>query len=370
MAKLKIGIIGCGEVAQINHLPSLRFLSDLFEVCAISDVSGAVLEGVGTQHNIEKRFLDYRDLVEDDKIDAVLITTPHVYHTEQALAALAHGKHVLVEKPMAMTLADADKLIAAQKQSGLTVQVGYIRRYATAFAEAVARVKNMDGVRLARVHDVIGQNAMVIAPTSKVIRGDDISQQTIAKGAQLTEQKLREAIGEAPPAIKNAYNLLSGLSTHDVSAMRELLGMPEDVLYAAQRSNGLYLSAAFDYGDFVCHFETGVDSIARFDCYLEVYSETQTLRVDYNTPYVRHLATKLSVVTATPDSGLQQETIQPAFEDNFTREWRTFYQNVTTGSAPKTNPEDYRKDLELFAQIIKKMREGEGVREPISTTLG
>jgi predicted dehydrogenase len=259
---------------------------------------------------------------------------------------------------MAMTLEDADKIIGAQKQSGLSVQVGYMRRYATAFEEAVARVKNMDGVRLARVHDVIGKNAMMVAPTAKVIRGDDISQRVIDEGARLTTQKILEALGEVPRDIKVAYNVLLGLSTHDISAMRELLGMPKSVLYAAQRSGGRYITAAFDYGDFVCHFETGIDDIARFGCYLEVYGASQTLRVDYQTPYVRHLATKLNVVTAAPESNLHEETIQPAFEDNFTREWRAFHRNVTSGSAPKTNPEDYRHDLELFDQIIEKLREG------------
>ena len=358
MTRLRIGIIGCGEVAQINHLPSLSFLQDLFEVTAIADVSAAVLGGVGARHDIEteKRFLDYRDLVKAAEVDAVLIATPHVYHTEQTLAALAHGKHVLVEKPLAMTLTDADRIIAAQKQTGLTVQVGYIRRYATAFEEAVARVRQMDGVKLARVHDVIGQNALMITPTSRVIRGRNTEQVT-AEGRQLTEQKLREATGDASSEVKAAYNLLLGLSTHDVSAMRELLGTPKGVLYAAQRSGGLYLTAAFDYSGFVCHFETGIDDLARFDCYLEVYSSVQTLRVDYYTPYVRHLATKLSVTTATPASGLHSETLQPAFEDNFTREWRAFYHNVTTGSTPKTDPADYRCDLELFGQIIQKIRD-------------
>ena len=180
----------------------------------------------------------------------------------------------------------------------------------------------------------------------------------------MTEQKLQEAIGNTSSELKTAYNILLGLSTHDVSAMRELLGMPERVLYAAQRSSGRYLSAAFDYKDFICHFETGIDSMARFDCYLEIYGETQTLRVNYNTPYVRHLATKLSIVTATPESGLRRETLKPAFEDNFAREWRAFYNNVTTRSTPKTDPADYRFDLELFAQIIEKIREGEAVREP------
>jgi predicted dehydrogenase len=346
MKRIRIGIIGCGEVTQINHLPSLNFLEEFFEITALSDVSAGVLEAVGNSHRLQQRFLEYQDLLASPDVDAVLITTPHAHHSEQTLAALEHGKHVLVEKPMAMTLEDADAVIAAQQRTGLIVQVGYMRRYASAFEEAVARVKKLEGIRLARVHAVIGQNAQFIAPNSNVIRGSDVPTPVIEAGKQLYQRKMRQAIGEASRELAMTYELMIGLCTHDLSAMRELIGMPKKVLYATQRHNGSYIGAAFDYGEFVCHFETTIDQIPRFDSHLEVYSDTQMLHVQYNTPYVRHLANSVHL-----------ETIQPAFEDNFTREWRAFYHNVTTGSVPKTDPSDYRHDLELFAAMIKCIRE-------------
>jgi predicted dehydrogenase len=351
--RIRIGIIGCGEVTQINHLPSLKFLEELFEVTALSDVSANVLEAVGNSHHVKQRFLEYRDLLASPDVDAVLITTPHAYHSEQTLVALEHGKHVLVEKPMAMTLEDAEAIIAAQHLTGLIVQVGYMRRYASAFEEAVNRVKKLEGIRMAR----IGENRFFIQSNSNVIRGSDVPAHVIEAGKQLYQRKLQQAIGEASRELALTYELMIGLCTHDLSAMRELIGIPKKVLYATQRHAGLYIGAAFDYGNFVCHFETTIDQIPRFDSHLEVYSDSQMLHVQYNTPYVRHLATKLEITSAAPDNGVYLETIQPAFEDNFTREWRAFYQNVTTGSIPKTNPEDYRHDLELFAQMIKCIRE-------------
>lgn len=125
---IRLGIIGYGEVTQINHFPSLKFLEDLFEVTAISDVSASALEGVGNRYHVKQRFLEYQELIESPDVDAVLITTPHTYHCEQTLAAIAAGKHVLVEKPMAMTLQDTDAIIEAQARAGVTVQVDYMRR--------------------------------------------------------------------------------------------------------------------------------------------------------------------------------------------------------------------------------------------------
>ncbi len=356
MKRIKVGIIGCGEVVQINHLPSLRYLEDLFEVVAISDISSNVLEKVGDMYQIPHRTTNYQELLSLGEVEAVLIATPNPFHTEQTLAAIAAGKHVLVEKPMSITLEEADQVIEARKRSGLVVQVGYMRRYATSFLEALHRKDTMGNIRLARVHDVIGQNPLIIQPTSRVVKGDDVPEQARKEASQLYKKRVQEAIGKAPEILYQVYGLLLGLSTHDISAMRELLGMPDKVLYAAHGSCGSYVTTAFDYGEFICHFETGVDDIPRFDCHIEVYSSSSVLRVVYQTPYVRHLATRLEVIETVSPGNIHTEVVQPAFEDNFTQEWKSFYDNITLNKIPKTSPEDYRQDLEIFQDIIEAMK--------------
>src|SRR5207253_10780369 len=108
-------------------------------------------------------------------------------------------------------------------------------------------------------------------------------------------------LGSNPPeALKKAYSVLLGLSSHDLSAMREMLGMPAKVLFATQRGKGFYLAATFDYGTYVCQFETGIDNIARFDAHIEVYGDEKTVRGQYGTPYVRNSPIRLFV---TEDNG-------------------------------------------------------------------
>jgi predicted dehydrogenase len=104
MQRLRIGIVGCGEVTQIMHLPSLNQLAEQFVVTALCDVSDTVLQVVSEQWRVEKRYHEYQELVAQDDVDAVLVANPDAYHTEVALAAIAAGKHVLIEKPMCMTL--------------------------------------------------------------------------------------------------------------------------------------------------------------------------------------------------------------------------------------------------------------------------
>jgi predicted dehydrogenase len=131
--RLWIGFVGCGEVTQIVHWPSLYQVLNQFEVTALCDVSPQILEQLGKQWNIRTLAMDHRQLVSSAEVDAVLVANPNAFHAEVTLDAIAAGKHVLVEKPMCITRREADQIIAAQKESNVVVQVGYMRRYAPAF---------------------------------------------------------------------------------------------------------------------------------------------------------------------------------------------------------------------------------------------
>ena len=289
-------------------------------------------------------------------VDAVLVSNPHALHAPTALAAIAAGKHVLLEKPMCLSLIEADALIAAQGRAGVIVQVGYMRRYAPAFAEACRLVREMTNIRLARVHDVIGRNALIIRDTSRVIRPIDLSPASADELTALQTRAVTEAIGPASPHLASAYVMMLGLVSHDVSAMREMLGMPRAVLYAAHRAEGRFVTAAFDYNDYVCQLEVGVDMVPRFDAYLEVYGGERVVRVDYDTPYVRNIPASLTVTDAQNEVGLSTTTSFPTRMDSFVVEWQAFHANVTSRIKPKTSLEDSRNDLVLFRDLVAAIR--------------
>ena len=353
---IRIGIVGCGEVAQIIHLPTLAQLRDRFTVTALCDISPAVRDGVGARWNIPHRFADYRDLAACGEVDAVLVANPHVLHTETALAAMAAGKHVLIEKPLCITPDEARSLIAARNQAGVVAQVGYMRRHAPAFLAAKAIMPDPGEICLARVHDVLGRNALIIAPTSNVFRPTDLPASAGAAIAAAMAAATEAAIGPAPPDLANAYALLLGLSSHDISAMRELLGPPLRLLYAAHRGEGgRTLSAAFDYGSFVCNFESTIDLIPRFDAHIEVFTPTRVLRVTWDSPYVRNLPGRLAI-TDTDTSGNARSSETTFWKDPFVTEWEQFHAALTTKSPVKTTLEDASADLDLFQTMVTAMR--------------
>jgi predicted dehydrogenase len=353
---VRVGVVGCGEVAQIIHLPTLCDLSDLFEVAALCDVSGAVLERVGAQWSSAERYADPHLLIDDRRVDAVLIANPHVYHTETALAAMRAGKHVLIEKPMCVNLVEADALLECERRSGVVAQVGFMRRYAPAFVEAAAKISAVRSeIILARVHDVIGGNSMIIDSTSKVFRDIDSAVALAAKLKGEMAAATELAIGARSAEIARAYGLLLGLASHDISAMRELLGRPERVLCATQRLSGRVITATLDFGRYVCQFETAVDQIPHFDAHIEVCTDTQVFRLDYDTPYIRHQPAKLSVTGRHGAAGLSQTSTFPSRYDSFAVEWREFHRNIVEGLRPKTSIADAREDLEIFRDMVALM---------------
>jgi predicted dehydrogenase len=137
-------------------------------------------------------------------------------------------------------------------------------------------------------------------------------------------------------------------------AMRELIGRPKKVAAATMWRQGGYLVALLDYGDFVVTYETGVDKQVRFDAHIEVYGEQGSMRVQYDTPYVRHLPTTL-VTERTVGDAYERSVLRPHLKDPYTHELEYFHQVVTEGGTPKTTPEDYVADMELFIELVRTM---------------
>ena len=366
---VRVGIIGLGEVAQVIHLPILRTLPDRYCVTAICDVSPTLLASIGDRDGIPPgaRHADYLALVARSDIDAVLVLNTTEYHADCAIAAMRAGKHVLIEKPMCLTLREADAIIAERDRSGVHAIVGYMRRFAPAFLQAVDEVKSLDRILSARVRTLIGPNRLFIDQTSRVERPDDIPEAMLQdrrdRADRLTEEAINGASGGAPgsasgessPELTRTYRLLCGLNCHDLSAMRELLGMPRRVLAATHWNGGGNCQAILDYGSFHAAFESGTDLQARFDAHIEVHGTTKSVRIQYDTPYIRHLPTTLHV-TETAGDRLTETVIRPTYVDPYTHELVHFHEVITGRADPKTTPEDSRDDLRLFAMIVESIR--------------
>ncbi len=123
MEPLKIALLGLGQAAQNIHLPALRGLTGQFELAALCDPDGAAREAAKAAAPGAKVYADPYELIRDGGVDAVDISSPPSLHCEQACAALAAGLHVFCEKPIGMTLTEADRMLAAAEESKRTLAV-------------------------------------------------------------------------------------------------------------------------------------------------------------------------------------------------------------------------------------------------------
>ena len=129
---LKIGVIGCGTVANIGHLPNYH-QSPLAEINAISDPLESHLKQVKEKYSVTKVYENPDDLLEDPEIDAVSICSPHWAHAEQVIRAAKNGKHVLCEKPIGTNLEEVDQMIDAIEKYNVIFQAATQKRFDLGF---------------------------------------------------------------------------------------------------------------------------------------------------------------------------------------------------------------------------------------------
>lgn len=131
MAKqIKIGIIGCGGIANGKHMPSLAKVKDA-EMVAFCDIIPERAEKAAKQFGTPdaKVYTDYKELLKDASIDVVHVCTPNRSHSFITVDALEAGKHVMCEKPMAINSAEAKKMLDAAKRTGKKLTIGYQNRF-------------------------------------------------------------------------------------------------------------------------------------------------------------------------------------------------------------------------------------------------
>ncbi len=142
MDKIRIGIVGCGFIANGKHLFSMSLRDDV-EVVGFCDIVPERAEAAAKKYGTPDALVctDYRDLLARPDIDVVHVCTPNNSHAEISIAALESGKHVMCEKPMAKTAAEAKAMLDASRANGKLLTIGYQNR----FREDSLFMKNLCG---------------------------------------------------------------------------------------------------------------------------------------------------------------------------------------------------------------------------------
>src|SRR5215203_7500130 len=127
--RLRVGLIGTGTIAFSAHLPAIRKLKDTLELVAVADIREDNAARAAKEYGAEASYGDYRELLARGDLDFVDICTPEFLHAEQTEAASAAGVHIICEKPMSSSVAEADRMIAAAEKAGVLLMIAHSRRF-------------------------------------------------------------------------------------------------------------------------------------------------------------------------------------------------------------------------------------------------
>ena len=198
---LRIGVLGAGPIAQIAHLESCRKGRNT-QLYALCEAAPDLLARVAAIHRPQRSFLHYAEMLADSRVDAVIVGVADQFHANLALQALEAGKHVLVEKPMGVTVEECEELRDAVTSSGLTLQVGHNRRFDPGIIHARNFIQEQIGGLISAqfwyydsVHRYTMTDALqpLIATSAQVLRpsgnpkGDRRRYLMLAHGSHLTD---------------------------------------------------------------------------------------------------------------------------------------------------------------------------------------
>jgi predicted dehydrogenase/threonine dehydrogenase-like Zn-dependent dehydrogenase len=139
--KVGVGIIGAGSFCRGMHLPNINKLDNLFQIHAIANRTGNKARSVTDQYHAKYSTTDYQELLNDKEVDAVIITTRHNTHWKIVCDSLQAGKHVFVEKPLALSQTELDAIVDTYtKTADQVLMVGYNRRFSNAIQLAKSKI--------------------------------------------------------------------------------------------------------------------------------------------------------------------------------------------------------------------------------------
>ncbi|MFZ4777326.1 MAG: Gfo/Idh/MocA family oxidoreductase [Terrimicrobiaceae bacterium] len=335
--RLKVGLIGTGRAGMVHGRNFAFSVADATLVALCDPQEGARNEAASAL-GISTTFSDYRDLLAFPGLDAVVIVTPTRLHCQMAVDAAAAGKHILCEKPMAMTPGECETMIAAADAARVKLQIGFMRRFAPAFQELKARV-------------AAGQV------------GDVVSVRSLTYGPSVPQPWMYDlAVSNGP---------LAEVNSHDIDTVRWITGSDITEVYAI---GGNYRSpgARADFPDFY----DNVTLVAKFANGMQgAISGAQGVKYGYDSR-CEVLGTKgilfagslrTTAVTACTEEGMSSPVIKSwrdLFIDAYLNEDKAFIRCIVEDTVPEVTGLDGKRAVQVVNAGNESIRTGMPVKIP------
>ena len=358
---LRTAVVGGGLIAQAVHLPNLARLDDAFELVAIADVSPTVAAGLAARHAPARAHTDWAAMLDEERLDAVVVCSPNATHAEVVLAALDRGLHVLVEKPLSIVPDDAAAICRRREETGLVVQVGYMKRYDGAYEAFLDALPT--GADALRLIDVVTYDPWLarepFVSWDGMVRGDDVPERVLAAGRAAAAEQVRRAVGTDDPLAVRVYgDIFLGALIHDVNLVHgalDRLGAHGEVepVGAAHWADG-------DAASFTARLPGGavwhcawllLRGLMDFREHASLYFADAVHELEFPAPYWPD-APRTHRVTGVRD-GEHAVAVTEHVGDSYVAELRHFHACIVDGAECRTPPEQALRDIELLRELYR-----------------
>lgn len=360
MRRIKIGVVGAGGIAQVEHIPNLLRLSDKFELVGVCDPSATARNFIASRYNLKT--FEILDQLLAQPLDAILVASPDALHKEHVLAGFSKGLHVFCEKPLSYAPSDIAEMIVARDAAKKVLQVGYMKRFDPSFEKALelmpgsaktlrhvsVEVNDPDAWPFVRHHDTQAPGGDVAPELIAAVRTKQKEQVKRAVGKDLDELAYRGYTGAYSSALVHDVNAVHGLL--------EKLGVPDGEVTGAQ------LYAGGEGGNGTVRMLGGqamwtmthltVPKLPHYRERITLYFDDASLELEFPSPYLNHQPTTL---TLRKGDGHQLHTseIRAGYEEAFIEELKGFWSSVVEGKSVRNTAEHAQRDMTLLAKLAR-----------------
>jgi hypothetical protein len=358
--RLRVGVIGGGLIAQVEHIPNLLSLGELFELKGVSDPSATVRNGLTARFGVPV-VADAAQLL-GLGLDAVVIAAPDPWHGSLTRQAMDEGLHVFCEKPLCYGLEEIDDLAAAQQRNEVILQVGYMKRFDPSFEAALELVRGKQRqLRLVTV-EVNDPDAWPFVSHHSLVSDKKALGALAVETDRLRQSQVEVALGFEPSDAVFAGFVRAYCSAlvHDVNLVHGLLASARmesgPVLGAALFANGAGGHGAVDLGRGQALWTMSYAEIPNVADYAEriaFYFEDEIVELTFPAPYLNHHPTQL-LHKRSVGGRLETTVIRPSYEEAFVRELGHFWASIVRGDPARNTVVDARKDQNLLIELARK----------------
>ena len=360
--RVRVGVVGGGLVAQAMHLHYLATQRERFDLVALAEPSAVVRESLGARYGIRGLHPDHRPLLDAGGVDAVVVCSPPGTHAPVVLDALDAGLHVFVEKPMCITLAHADAIVAARDRASRVVQVGTMKRFDPAYEAMLADLpSSADDLRYVSVI-VNDPEFEPYFGEGEIVRGVDVPPEVIDSGRRAEAEQVEAAVGASDPDTVRAFSeSYLGSLLHDLNVVHGLLErmgepLPAEVVSGDWWNEGRAVTGAL-------RLRNGARVDGAWIQLLDTFEYRETISFFF-ADSVRTLTFPSPWLKQHPavyrrserDGRTNAVRIASSYEESFSRELAHFHACIADGVECRTPPEQARLDIDVLTQMFLASR--------------